>query len=222
MFLSRFEFNTARRGARHLLASPQRLHAAVLAAFPRTIEHAVPGQGRVLWRLDQPPHRALLYLLSPHEPDLTHLVEEAGWPATHTWDTRDYAPLLDRLATGQRYAFRLTANPTFSRSTETDTRTRGRRLGHVTATQQTDWLLARTERHGFTVADTEFKEPDLALTSRTTHKFKREGHDVTIATATFNGTLTVTDPATLRHALTHGIGPAKGYGCGLLTLAPAT
>ena len=39
---------------------------------------------------------------------------------------------------------------------------------------------------------------------------------------TFDGSLTVTDPEKLRHALSNGIGRAKGYGCGMLTLAPAT
>jgi hypothetical protein len=35
------------------------------------------------------------------------------------------------------------------------------------------------------------------------------------------GRLRVTDPDTLRNALPAGIGPAKGYGQGLLTLAPS-
>ena len=41
-----------------------------------------------------------------------------------------------------------------------------------------------------------------------------------IAKARFTGTLRVTDAAKLRTALTQGIGRARGYGCGLLTLAP--
>ena len=38
--------------------------------------------------------------------------------------------------------------------------------------------------------------------------------------STFEGMLTVTDRDAFVHALTHGIGRAKGYGCGLLTIAP--
>ncbi|NIH83759.1 type I-E CRISPR-associated protein Cas6/Cse3/CasE [Amycolatopsis granulosa] len=222
MFFTRFEFNPARRGAKHLLASPHRLHAAVLAAFPGEHSPVTKDGGRVLWRLDHPAHRALLYIVSPAQPDLTHLVEEAGWPTTHTWDTRDYTPLLGRLAATDTYAFRLTANPTFSRAQPEG---RGKRLGHVTVNQQLGWFLARTERHGFTIppvaADGE-KEPDATILSRTVHKFTRHGRTVTLATATYGGTLEVTDPDALCAALTRGIGPAKGYGCGLLTLAPAT
>lgn len=216
-YLTRFELNPVRRGARDLLASPHRLHAAVLAGFPAG--HREPTeQGRILWRLDQRSHQTLLYIVSPHQPDLTHLVEVAGWPATHGWDTRSYLPLLDRLATGAQWAFRLAANPVHSRPTEPGVR--GRRLAHVTVAQQTNWLLDRANRNGFTIPDTTGKEPDIAVHARRTWRFPREGRTVTLATATFEGRLDTTDPDALRHALTHGIGPAKGYGCGLLTLAP--
>ena len=55
MFLTQFDINVARRDAMRLLASPERLHAAVLGAFP-------PGQSvsdgaRTLWRLDRGPAR---------------------------------------------------------------------------------------------------------------------------------------------------------------------
>jgi CRISPR system Cascade subunit CasE len=219
MFLSRFEFNTARRAARDLLSSPQRLHAAVLAAFPAG-QNDGSDDGRVLWRLDQNRHGTLLYLVSPHRPDLTHLVESSGWPTTQGWDTRDYTPLLDRLTTGDRWAFRLAANPVITRRKD-DTATRSQRFGHVTVAQQTAWLLNRVDKHGFTVVEGERKEPDVAVRGRRTLQFTRQHRTVTIATAVFEGTLEITDPAALRRALTHGIGPAKGYGCGLLTLARA-
>lgn len=39
-------------------------------------------------------------------------------------------------------------------------------------------------------------------------------------TATFEGRLRITDPVVFTERLLGGIGPAKSYGCGLLTLAP--
>lgn len=45
---------------------------------------------------------------------------------------------------------------------------------------------------------------------------------MTLSTATSDGTLEVLDSQTLGTALVHGIGRAKGYGCGLLTLASPT
>jgi CRISPR system Cascade subunit CasE len=90
----------------------------------------------------------------------------------------------------------------------------------VTVAQQTNWLLDRAQRNGFTVPETTGKEPDVAVHARRIWRFPRDGRTVTLATAVFEGRLETTDPDALRHALTHGIGPAKGYGCGLLTLAP--
>ena len=45
-------------------------------------------------------------------------------------------------------------------------------------------------------------------------------NQVRIAKARFSGTLEITDADAIRHTLTHGIGRARAYGCGLLTLAP--
>lgn len=218
MYLTRFAVNTARRGSRTLLASPQAMHAAVLASFPPDAVGS-GGEGRVLWRLDRGEHqRTELFIASPGEPDLTHLVEQAGWPTTSAWQTRDYRPLLQRLAPGQYWAFRLTANPVRSARTEEGQPTKP--LAHVTAEQQRGWLLDRAPRLGFTVTAGAAGEPDVVVRDRRTLRFDRRGSKVTIAQATFDGVLHVEDAEVLRQALVRGVGRAKGYGCGLLTLAP--
>ncbi|HKT01953.1 MAG TPA: type I-E CRISPR-associated protein Cas6/Cse3/CasE [Rugosimonospora sp.] len=220
MYLSRLQVNPARRHARALLRSPHRMHGAVLAGFARPMDSTTDRQ-RILWRLDQHNHQTMLYIVSPDRPDLTHLVEQAGWPATETWLTRPYRPLLDRLATDQQWAFRLTANPVRNgRLRENQPTTR--RLGHVTVTQQTKWLLDRAKQHGFDVVTGPQCLPNLLVHDRTTTSFDRANTQppVTLRTATYDGVLEVTDPVALRHALTAGIGHAKAYGCGLMTLAP--
>jgi CRISPR system Cascade subunit CasE len=221
MYLTRFEMNKARRGTRALVVSPHKLHGAVERSFPTAIAGAqADGEGRVLWRLDQHVHVTLLYIVSPRRPDLTHLSEQAGWPTIPDgWETRDYQPLLDRLAAGQRWAFRLTANPVSSRR-KTDESERSQRFGHVTVAQQTAWLLERTERLGFLVTKATHDEPDVAIRRRETQRFERNSHTVTLATAVFEGHLQILDPVALRCALVRGVGSGKGYGCGLLTLAP--
>ncbi|MFC6137800.1 type I-E CRISPR-associated protein Cas6/Cse3/CasE, partial [Streptomyces spororaveus] len=68
---------------------------------------------------------------------------------------------------------------------------------------------------------------DVRITARDRRQFTKTDSSgtgnttVTITTATYEGTLTVTDPFTLARTLLTGIGPAKAYGCGLLTLAAA-
>lgn len=219
MYLTRFEINTARRGARRLLSSPQNVHAAVLSAFPAGA--AAPSEvGRVLWRVDAVGAATYLYLASPGKPDLTHLVKDAGWPSTQGWVTKDYDTLLERLAEGDRWAFRLRANPTRSgRKTSESAATQ--RFGHITAVQQLAWLTARANAAGFEIPVGQLNQVQAAVVHREVVRFDRRGTRVTLATATYEGALLVRNPLTLRRTLTHGLGPAKGYGCGLLTLARA-
>lgn len=209
--------NSARRGARLLLASPHAMHAAVLAGFA---DSTAASGGRVLWRIDTyGTRRSLLYVVSPDKPDFTHLVEQAGWPTTHTWETRPYGLLLGSLRFGQRWHFRLAANPVHSGRRDNWQETKP--LGHVTVMQQEQWLLDRSSRLGFRVPRAVgggAVAVDLAVVGRAVRRFPRNGSTVTLATATFEGHLEVTDVAALRHALNHGVGRAKAYGCGLLTL----
>lgn len=228
MFLTRMHLNPARRGTRFVLASPQRMHASVMCAFPpgTTVDGPV---GRVLWRVDHGIDSSImLYVSSPQRPDLTHLVEQAGWPAAaaSAWQTVVSTPLLTRLEAGQEWVFRLTANPVHN--VRGSDGARGKRMGHVTAAQQQEWLLSRTEKWGFVIVDSsgEFPAPQLVVHGRRQVAFERRtdgaGRSVTLSVATFDGTLRVVDPDLLRRALTHGVGRAKGYGCGLITLAPTS
>lgn len=224
MYLTQFDINIGRREARRLLASPERVHAAVLGCFP-------PGQGstdqgRTLWRLDRgsQSHDAHLMIVSPVRPDLRSLNEQAGWETGSPERTAAYDAFLAGLSIGQVWRFRLTANPTVTLRPSGDERQRGKRYAHVTAAQQLRWLIQRAERCGFTVPADSAGEPSVKVTARDLVKFRRgtdgAGRTVTLSRATFDGVLRVIDADALHHALAHGIGPAKGYGCGLLTLAP--
>jgi CRISPR system Cascade subunit CasE len=193
------------------------MHAAVLASFPPDV---LGTEKRVLWRVDtSPDHRIDLYVVSPVEPDMTHLVEQAGW-LTSGWETRNYQPLLERITTTQRWGFRITANPVHHVVVDSETGQR-KRLGHVTVVQQVGWLLERAERNGFKVVEAIDGEPDVAVSDRRTRRFRRGNNTVTLVTSQFDGHLEVTDVEAMRNVLVNGLGRAKGYGCGLLTLARA-
>ncbi|GHH66145.1 type I-E CRISPR-associated protein Cas6/Cse3/CasE [Streptosporangium violaceochromogenes] len=121
-----------------------------------------------------------------------------------------------------------------------DVKRRSFRVGHRTAARQLDWFLSRTERWGFEVprAHTDPPAPGLRpytgpdpgspvarevrITARDRRSFakRRDTGPVVLQTVTFEGRLRVTDPASFTERLLSGIGPAKSYGCGLLTLAP--
>jgi len=242
MYLTRAYLNPRRDGAQRLLASPHRMHAATLASFPEQPVPAPSDRGRVLWRLDPDnPHRPVLWIVSPTRPDLTHIIETAGWPRADTpqWESRPYGPLLQRLAASQHYAFRLTANPT--RQIKSDRspadsavgsgppRHRGKRVPHATVEYQLEWLAQRSEHAGFRLLPSSALMPSsgehaiqVELSERATSRFRKKEDErrVTIARTTYVGALEVTDADSLSRTLCQGLGHARAYGCGLLTLAP--
>lgn len=215
MYLTHMPLNPDRRSTRELLASPQRLHAAVLSAF-------VPGTGatgRILWRLDsRARHRLDLYIVSPVSPSLEAMADQAGWPSQPVWRTADYVPFLNALEGSQEWVFRLRANPV--RSIRGPSGGRGKRVALLDEASQGEWLQERAASHGFEVSMGSLG-PNLRVTERRTERFRRGGSgQVTLGTTAFEGVLRILDPTALRTALTYGIGSAKGYGCGLMTLAP--
>lgn len=210
MILTQVSLNARRQGARKLLGSPEAMHAAILSGFPPSVD-----PGRPLWRVDDDdPLRPTLFVLSQERPDLTHLEEQGGWPDHPTAHSAPYGPLLDQLVVGQQWAFRLTANPAH-RATING---RKRIVAHVTAAQQTNWLLERADAIGVALTSSD-GEPSFTVTDRRVLRFRRKDQTVTLGVARFEGLLKVVDASLFREALTAGIGRAKAYGCGLLTLA---
>lgn len=214
MYLTRFEINPQRRAARAFLASPHRIHAGVMSAFPDALHEA--AEGRVLWRVDPGDNDAVLYVVSPDKPDLTHLVEQVGRP-TYGWQTRDYGPFLDRLTTGDRWAFRLRANPVHNvRPPEGG---RGKRHGHVTAAQQSEWFRRQAERRGFTLP-----RPGQVPTTPCCATVARCGSTAAAGRSRCRQRCSRAHSSspTRRHSglrWSTASAPAKGYGCGLMTLA---
>lgn len=209
MILTRIKLNIRRAGARKILGSPQNMHAAIEAGFPTSF-----SKDRCLWRVDsEDPVRPLLYVLSPSKPDFTHIEEQAGWPTQPTAQSLSYEPILDALNRGQHWAFRLTANPTHRVKVGERTKI----FAHKTVENQLAWLLGKQQSLGISLeVDGQIT---CRLSKRQTFRFKRKDDLVTLGIATFDGLLTVEDPGLLRQALTEGIGRAKAYGCGLMTLA---
>ncbi|MEX3100208.1 MULTISPECIES: type I-E CRISPR-associated protein Cas6/Cse3/CasE [unclassified Streptomyces] len=236
MYLTRFRINTARSGARRLLGSPNFMHGAVNMAFPDPPPRDGTGP-RVLWRVDPAPAgRADLFIVSPDRPDLTHLVEEAGWPglAEPGWTTFAYDEFLGTLTEGSTWGFRLTANPVHNIRRDVDSRdSPTKRAAHITPRHQIGWLLKRQENAGFEVIESPAErrltehghQHEVIVHDRMPLQFTKAGTangrpQVRFTRVTFDGRLRVTDADTFRRTLTNGLGKAKAYGCGLMTLAP--
>lgn len=206
MYLSRIRLNENRRETMRALSFPQILHGAIEKAFRGERQ-------RNLWRIDYLNGNCYLLILSPQPPDLTHIAEQFGYPSAEPlWETENYNKLLETLKTGQKWRFRLCANPVRSSPVDGE---RGKVHAHVTPQQQKQWLISRANKYGFSLNENSF---DI-VENRWKIFSKKTGNKVTIRTAVFEGILMITDVEKLKHALVCGIGRAKAYGCGLLTLA---
>lgn len=223
MFISRLPLNAARIGAAKLINAPYRMHAAVEASFPPDSDG--DADGRILWRVDHDSaqHSVWLYVVSPTEPDFTHIIEQAGWPSHMQWTTVDYSRMLESLENGQTFRFRLKANP--SRRANSDLNPngpapvsiKGKIMPCVSIEQKISWLGRQAAAHGFSITEHD-GHPQVSVTEQNIDKLRRKGSIVTMRTSMFTGLLTITDVDKFRHALTHGIGRGKGFGCGLLTI----
>lgn len=226
-YFSQFAINPQRRESRKLLSNPRALHASVLSLFPPNND---VSSERVLWRLDSSHPRHTLYVVSPEKPDFSHLEEQAGWN-TSPGRTADYTKFLHRVVNDSAWYFTVQANPTkaLRREGKPGSHNRGTIIPLVTENQQIDWFHKRTEGWGFKLAEvTSLDETAVATTDlrimnnveQTTYKHYRDSPSkkITLRKTVFEGTLIVTDELALRRALVNGIGRAKSYGYGLLTL----
>ncbi|MCX6696527.1 MAG: type I-E CRISPR-associated protein Cas6/Cse3/CasE [Methanoregula sp.] len=77
------------------------------------------------------------------------------------------------------------------------------------------WLAQKGEANGFSI-----RSEDIRTDGYLQHRFKktRGDHEIRISTLDFTGLLMVTDPDQFVQALFTGIGPAKGFGCGMMMI----
>ncbi|MDR2167618.1 MAG: type I-E CRISPR-associated protein Cas6/Cse3/CasE [Clostridiales bacterium] len=205
MFLSRIELNTNDLEAKRALTSPQVIHAALEACFE---ENAATG--RLLWRIDRLYGKIYLLLFSAMPPNLTEMSNRLS--PSSTGETKDYSGFLAQIQAGQSFRFRLKANPVHSVGSR-EYGVRGKIYGHVTIEQKRAWLVNKAKSCGFETNES------LEITEAGQVGFKKKSHRVSFSMAVYEGFLTVTDRELFIKSLTQGIGRAKAYGFGLLTVA---
>lgn len=220
MLLSRIRLSPDAVSSRELgrmLASPYRLHKAVWSLFA---DHA-DRRRDFLYRLDWEAGRPTLWTLSDRPPR----------PMPELWDaqTRELNPIL---RAGERLRFSLRANPVVSREGKRhDVVMEAKQRLRAAAVPKADWpseaqlaqengaawLARHAEGHGFAV------EPgQILVDGYEIHTFKKaEGKEIRFATCDFHGLLTVTGVEAFLTTLQQGLGPAKGFGCGLLLIRRA-
>lgn len=148
MFLTRIHLDPRSREARRDLADAYQLHATLSRAFSAPETRCPPGE--FLWRLESessPEGCPRVLVQSRSLPDWSRL-DNARWlagepdPAMDLWVRLG----LGSLRPGQKYRFRLRANPSITRN--------GKRTGLLQLKDQEAWLRRQgLEHHGFLLPD---------------------------------------------------------------------
>ena len=199
MILSRIRLNTDAVSTKRAIANPQIIHAAV--------EACINNEERKLWRIDYLATGVYLLILSPSTPDFDKF--EFGVNG----ESREYSRLLEQLKNGMHLGFRLRANPTYTKSAGTGNR--GQIYAHVTIEQRRNWLLDKAPKCGFSLNENEF---DIITSDNIRFRKKQGQKNVELGIAEYEGLLCVEDAEIFKKALIDGIGRAKAYGCGMLTV----
>jgi CRISPR system Cascade subunit CasE len=228
MFLLRAFLSSKSSAVRADLANPDGLHKTVMRAFTDLRGSLARTEQAILHRLDvDRDGRLVLLVQSDLRPD------PSRWPRDYVADfgndvdvafshlenpaIRDVTQERASLSEGSRFLFRLRANTTkrvSSKSKSANPGQVGKRVPVRGDEERRRWLTRHAEASGFAVDLQSLRITEVAaMTSR--------ARGVTLAGATFEGVLTVVDVAAFRAALRSGLGPAKAYGFGLLSIVSA-
>lgn len=236
------------RPGRTWVQNPYRVHQRLWMAFPSDARKARdpvfldpfvppefvmsdPGRraeaGGFLFRVDPVPatvpSRHVVTVQSTLPPDWEYAFHNAPEFLCARPIVKDYAP---DFARGQKYRFRLRANPTkrlTARSVRPDgeavkkwhnAKNKGRRLGLNTDADRRTWLDRRAAGSGFRLL------PELRIEPDGLSRGYKGDDRITLASVRFDGLLEVTDAELFQQAVFAGIGPGKGLGFGLLSVAP--
>lgn len=186
-------------------------HRAVMRLFPRLLEGPA-GQRRaaagILYRLDMLEGTPTVLVQSAVRPELTPGCSRTTEVSVAAWHLQERTPIVLRLAVNP---VRRTTIPLGGTSavTDGDRRDRGRQRQvaiAVPVAEVLDWLATRTKGA--------FDE--LTIVNHFRDNTGTGKHKVIVDT--IDAVATVGDPTALDELRRNGIGRAKAYGCGLLTV----
>lgn len=201
MFLSQLILDRTDRNTMKVLADPYKTHKLVMSGFA-----AYSDLQRVLYRVEP----------AVRDHDIKILVQSHERPA---WESSSYGCPLRGVQTkdfqlnvpmGASFRFRLRANPVVTRD--------GKRHGLIRDEALIEWLKKKEDRVG-AIFQSVLPVDEGYVTGQRIMGDRLD--KVQIKIARFEGRLAVRDPQLFSDAVAAGIGPAKSFGCGLLSLAKA-
>lgn len=210
MFLSRVRIDLSTSRGISIAANAYNAHRFVFAAFSDV------ASARPLYRMESCITGATLIVQSFIEPDWTRATRMHSITACS--EIKPYT--CPDFANGREYRFRLIANAVRTIDDESGRKdSRGKpkrvRVPIIGDERLLEWLGGQGLKSGFTIKQAIARSGENITTTR-----ERDGNTIRLATATFEGVLGVRDGDTLWSAIGKGFGHGKGFGLGLLSIAP--
>ncbi|MEX1019538.1 MAG: type I-E CRISPR-associated protein Cas6/Cse3/CasE [Litorilinea sp.] len=220
MYLSRLILNLRNRGVLRDLGQPHAMHQTVARACGSVNEYE--GNARVLYRIDQMRSGAVHCLVqSPQMPDWSNVTGN-GYLVEMEEPNPAVKPLAVDFQPGQVFTFRLRANPTkrLGKGAGAD---KGKRVGLYDIGEQLGWIQRKAEEHGFRVDGVMPSQAQIVtgvVPGMAGGDNEAQSHGGRWFAVQYDGRLQVVDPERFDAALARGIGSAKAFGFGLLSLGP--
>lgn len=217
MYLSKLILNPRCREARRDVGSPYELHRTLVRAFetePGTDYRARHG---VLFRLEPLAYGAALPTV------LVQSVSVPDWhelPEAYLLREPESKPLNLAFSIGQTLAFRLMANPT--KKEKRPGQRQGRRVALIDTAEGDEltparaWLNRKGDQNGFRVL---YTTTDAFWLGSNRPSIQTTKQNLPLYGVRYDGLLQITDPRLVKEAMQQGVGPAKAFGFGLLSLA---
>ncbi len=202
MFLTKLNIKCMDKPAMRFLVDVYRLHQLVMKGFA-----AYSTTDRVLYRVEPEERNGLVMVLvqSLQTPDWRCITDENRGVVSAR--VKEFSTSFRK---GDIYKFRLRANPVVTRD--------GKRRGLIRDESLLEWLGKKEHKVGARFFSMSVIDEGYV----TGNKGDQEGrHRMSLKTARFEGSLEVVDAIAFSETFAAGIGPAKAFGCGLLSLARA-
>ena len=207
-----------------LATGPYQIHSMIWELFSESEDQ----KRNFLHRMDTNNGRPVIYTVSDKEPNYLGTL----WNV----ETKPYNP---QISEGMNLGFTLRVNPAVKKTATTKNGVKGKQSRHdvvmdakkrireekgnnadfsmneLVQQEGFRWLNKRSDRCGFSI-----REGDVRVDAYQQMNFMqgKKGKKITISTLDYNGVLTVSNADKFKEALYHGIGPAKGFGCGLMMI----
>lgn len=169
------------------------------------------GEQAFLFRVDPHPNgRAVIVVQSAKEPDWDYAFQNT--PFLVAKQVENFDPLF---APGVEFRFRLLANPTrkiCTKSTPDGKKNNGKRVP-VKTDQLIEWFVRKSSGFSIGLDSTDIQTGYINVSN------PRDGKARLFAVQ-YDGVLKITDAEQFENVLISGIGPAKSFGFGLLSITP--